>query len=102
MSAARRRISKPVFCTACVNYITLRTPGPFLPSQSGFGRLTCQSRHPTRISVVDESGAVFGEISALLDLPHSAEVFTLAPSQFYVANASLIGHNAAALFYVAG
>lgn len=55
-----------------------------------------------RIAVVDEPGAVFGEISALLDLPHSAEVFALAPSQFYVANASLIGHNAAALFYVAG
>jgi CRP-like cAMP-binding protein len=55
-----------------------------------------------QIAVVEEPGAVFGEISALLDVPHSAEVFALAPSQFYVANASLIGHNAAALFYVAG
>jgi CRP-like cAMP-binding protein len=55
-----------------------------------------------QIAIVDEPGAVFGELSALLDLPHSAEVYALARSQFYVANASLIGHNAAALFYVAG
>ncbi|HXX06532.1 MAG TPA: cyclic nucleotide-binding domain-containing protein [Pseudolabrys sp.] len=55
-----------------------------------------------QIAIVDEPGAVFGELSALLDLPHSAEVRALAPSQFHVANASLIGHNAAALFYVAG
>jgi len=55
-----------------------------------------------QIAIVHEPGAVFGELSALLDLPHSAEVCALEPSEFYVANASLIGHNAAALFYVAG
>jgi CRP-like cAMP-binding protein len=54
-----------------------------------------------QIAIVDEPGAVFGEISALLDLPHSAEVRTLGPSQFHVADSALLGHNAAALFYVA-
>jgi CRP-like cAMP-binding protein len=54
-----------------------------------------------QIAIVDEPGAVFGEISALLDLPHAAEVRTLGPSQFHVADAALLGHNAAALFYVA-
>ena len=54
-----------------------------------------------QIAIVDEPGAVFGEISALLDLPHLAEVRTLAPSQFHVADTALLGHNAAALFYVA-
>jgi len=54
-----------------------------------------------QIAIVDEPGAVFGEVSALSDLPHSAEVRTLGPSQFHVADAALIGHNAAALFYVA-
>lgn len=55
-----------------------------------------------QISIEDEPGAVFGELSALLDLPHTADVCALAPSQFYVASASLIGNSAGALFYVAG
>jgi CRP-like cAMP-binding protein len=59
-------------------------------------------RHGTQIAIVDEPGAVFGEISALLDRPHTAEVRTLVHSQFYVADAVLLGHSAAALFYVAG
>jgi len=59
-------------------------------------------RQSTQIAIVDEPGAVFGEISALLDRPHTAEVRTLVRSQFYVADAALLGHSAAALFYVAG
>jgi hypothetical protein len=35
-----------------------------------------------------EPGVVFGEISALLDKPHTADVLTLAPSQFHVADAA--------------
>ncbi|HET7193234.1 MAG TPA: cyclic nucleotide-binding domain-containing protein [Pseudolabrys sp.] len=58
-------------------------------------------RNGTQIAIVDEPGAVFGELSALLDLPHSAEVRTLAPSRFHAADAALLRHNAAALFYVA-
>src|SRR5262249_7227160 len=55
-----------------------------------------------QIAIVDEPGAVFGEISALLDRPHTAEVRALKPSQFYIADAALLGHSAAALFYIAG
>jgi CRP/FNR family transcriptional regulator, cyclic AMP receptor protein len=59
-------------------------------------------RHGTQIAIVDEPGAVFGEISALLDQPHTADVHALKPSQFYIADAALLGYSAAALFYVAG
>jgi CRP-like cAMP-binding protein len=59
-------------------------------------------RQNTQIAIVDEPGAVFGEISALLDRPHTAEVRALKPSQFYIADAALLGYSAAALFYVAG
>ena len=59
-------------------------------------------RQGTEIAIVDEPGAVFGEISALLDRPHTADVRALKPSQFYIADAALLGYSAAALFYVAG
>lgn len=55
-----------------------------------------------QIAVVDEPGAVFGEVSALLDVAHLAEVRTLSRSQFHVSDAALIDRNAAALFYIAG
>jgi len=58
-------------------------------------------RHGTQIAIVDEPGAVFGEISALLDLPHTADVRALKPSQFYTADAALLGHSAAVLFHIA-
>ena len=59
-------------------------------------------RQGTQIAIVDEPGAVFGEISALLDRPHTADVRALKPSQFYIADATLLGYSAAALFYIAG
>jgi CRP/FNR family transcriptional regulator, cyclic AMP receptor protein len=59
-------------------------------------------RQGTQIAIVDEPGAVFGEISALIDRPHTADVRALKPSQFYIADAALLGYSAAALFYVAG
>jgi CRP-like cAMP-binding protein len=37
-----------------------------------------------QVHVATEPGAVFGEISALLDIPHTATVRTLAPSRAYV------------------
>lgn len=37
-----------------------------------------------QISVISEPGAVLGEISVLLDTPHSATVKTTIPSRFYV------------------
>ena len=45
---------------------------------------------------------VFGEISALLDKPHTADVLTLAPSQFHVADAAgFLVQDPAALLYIA-
>ena len=53
------------------------------------------------IARVKEPGAVFGEISALLDQPHSADVRTLVDSQFHVADAAQLGKNPIAVLYVA-
>ncbi|MGH6672005.1 MAG: Crp/Fnr family transcriptional regulator [Xanthobacteraceae bacterium] len=54
------------------------------------------------IAQVAEPGAVFGELSALLDQPHGADVRALEASTFYVADAAaLLGQDPAALLYVA-
>ena len=54
------------------------------------------------IGTVREPGAVFGEISALLDQPHTADVRALEASQFYVADAAtLLRVDPIALLYVA-
>ena len=53
------------------------------------------------IARVKEPGAVFGEISALLDRPHAAEVRTLEDSQFYIADAALLGKDPIAVLHVA-
>ena len=56
----------------------------------------------TEIAKVTEPGAVFGELSALLDQPHTADVRALEPSQFHVANAAaLLMQDLIALLYVA-
>jgi CRP-like cAMP-binding protein len=52
------------------------------------------------IAEVAEPGAVLGELSALLDQPHGADVRTLAPSEFYVADAASWLQDPAALLYV--
>jgi CRP/FNR family transcriptional regulator, cyclic AMP receptor protein len=44
----------------------------------------------TEIAQVAEPGVIFGELSALLDQPHTADVRTLAPSTFYVADGRTI------------
>jgi CRP/FNR family transcriptional regulator, cyclic AMP receptor protein len=54
----------------------------------------------TEIARVAEPGAVFGEISALLDAPHGADVRTLEASQFHVADAAHLLSDPAALLYV--
>ena len=54
------------------------------------------------IAKVAEPGAVFGEISSLLDQPHAAHVRALEASQFHVADAAaLLGEDPIALLYVA-
>lgn len=49
---------------------------------------------------VSQPGAVFGEISALLDCPHTADVRALAYSQFHVVHPTAL-QDPAALFYIA-
>ena len=56
----------------------------------------------TEIARVAEPGAVFGELSILLDQPHTADVRALETSQFHVANATtLLAENPIAVLYVA-
>jgi CRP/FNR family transcriptional regulator, cyclic AMP receptor protein len=53
------------------------------------------------IAKVAEPGAVFGELSALLDEPHGADVRALQPCEFHVADAGALMREPAALLYVA-
>jgi CRP-like cAMP-binding protein len=53
------------------------------------------------IAKVSEPGAVFGELSILLDQPHSADVRTLQTSEFYVATESLLAQDQLACIYIA-
>jgi CRP/FNR family transcriptional regulator, cyclic AMP receptor protein len=53
------------------------------------------------IARVTEPGAVFGEISALLDQPHGADVRALADSEFYVVDAALPAKDPALLLQIA-
>jgi CRP/FNR family transcriptional regulator, cyclic AMP receptor protein len=53
------------------------------------------------IARVAQLGAVLGELSALLDQPHTAEVRALEDSQFYVADAGLLEKEPSALLHVA-
>ena len=56
----------------------------------------------TEIAKVAETGAVFGELSVLLDQPHTADVRALETSQFQVANAAtLLTQNPIAVLYIA-
>lgn len=54
----------------------------------------------SEIARVAEPGAVFGELSALLDQPHTADVQTLEPSEFFVAEAAQLFADPAALLSV--
>lgn len=54
----------------------------------------------TELARVTEAGAVFGELSALLDQPHGADVHTIEASDFYVADAAHLLADPAALVYV--
>jgi CRP/FNR family cyclic AMP-dependent transcriptional regulator len=56
-----------------------------------------------QIATVSEPGAVFGELSIILDKPHTADVRAIERSEFHVAPAStLLSENVAALLYVSG
>jgi CRP-like cAMP-binding protein len=47
-------------------------------------------KEDTEIARVAEPGAVFGELSVLLDQPHTADVRALETSQFHIANAATL------------
>lgn len=54
------------------------------------------------IAKVSDPGAVFGELSTLLDQPHTADVRALEASQFHVADAAaLLAQDPIVLLYVA-
>jgi CRP/FNR family cyclic AMP-dependent transcriptional regulator len=56
----------------------------------------------TEIAQVAEPGVIFGELSALLDRPHTADVRTIEASEFHVADAAaLLGQDPVALLYIA-
>src|SRR5215467_11699155 len=55
----------------------------------------------TEIAKVSEPGAVFGELSALLNQPHTADVRTLEASEFHVARAEVLEQDPIILLYVA-
>ena len=53
------------------------------------------------IARVTESGAVLGELSVLLNQPHSADVRAVEPSEFHVASADILAREPLLLFYIA-
>jgi CRP/FNR family transcriptional regulator, cyclic AMP receptor protein len=58
-------------------------------------------RGGTEIARVTEPGAIFGELSVLLDQPHTADVRTLEASEFHVADAAaLLTQDPVVLLYV--
>ena len=59
-------------------------------------------RDGIQIARVSDSGAVFGELAALLNKPHTADVRALEPSEFSVADATtLLTESPTTLLYVA-
>ncbi len=59
-------------------------------------------KNDTEIAKVAKPGAVFGELSVLLDRPHTADVRALETSQFHVADAAtLLAQNPIAVLYIA-
>jgi CRP-like cAMP-binding protein/mannose-6-phosphate isomerase-like protein (cupin superfamily) len=60
------------------------------------------AREGKQIALISEPGAVFGELAALLDQPHTADVRALERSEFSVADAAtLLASDPTAALYVA-
>jgi CRP-like cAMP-binding protein len=53
------------------------------------------------IAQVSEPGAVFGELSILLDQPHTADVRALEVSKFHLADEALLAKDPLAFIYIA-
>lgn len=55
-----------------------------------------------QIAKVSTPGAVFGELSVLLDQPHSADVRALEQSEFHIADApTLLANDSIVTLYIA-
>ncbi|HSQ20903.1 MAG TPA: cyclic nucleotide-binding domain-containing protein [Blastocatellia bacterium] len=84
-------------------------PGEFILTEgSKTGRLwilkkgaVAVARQGIEIAKVTEPGAVFGDISALLDTPHTADVRALEISVFHVVDAATSLQDPAVLVHVA-
>jgi CRP/FNR family transcriptional regulator, cyclic AMP receptor protein len=89
--------------------ITYQTGENVLTAGSRTGRLLILKKgavavikETIEIAKVAEPGAVFGELSTLLDQPHAADVRALETSQFHVADAAaLLVQDPIVLLYVA-
>jgi CRP/FNR family transcriptional regulator, cyclic AMP receptor protein len=94
---------------ATLPLVTYRVGETVLTAASTTGRLlilrqgaVAVVKEGVEIAKVREPGAVFGELSALLDQPHTADVHAIEPSQFHVADAAtLLTHDPIALLYIA-
>jgi CRP/FNR family transcriptional regulator, cyclic AMP receptor protein len=58
-------------------------------------------KEAVEIAKVVERGSVFGEMSALLGEPHTAEVRAVENSQFHVADAAMVMQDPISLHYIA-
>jgi CRP/FNR family transcriptional regulator, cyclic AMP receptor protein len=94
---------------AALPLVTYRAGDTVITDGSRTGQLLILSKgtvaitkEGTEIAKVAEPGAVFGEISVLLDQPHAADVRALENSEFRVADATtLLTQNPIAVLYVA-
>ncbi len=93
---------------ATLPLVTYRTGDTVLGAGLNTGRLLILKsgavvilKDSVEIARVDQIGAVLGELSALLDQPHIADVRALADSQFHVADARLLEKDRMALLHVA-
>jgi CRP/FNR family transcriptional regulator, cyclic AMP receptor protein len=94
---------------ATLPLVTYRAGESVLTAGSTTGRLLILKegavevvREGVQMAEVTEPGAVFGELSVLLDQPHTADVRALEASQFHVADAATILRvDPIALLYVA-
>jgi CRP-like cAMP-binding protein len=94
---------------ATLPLVTYQAGDTVIADGSRTGRLLILSKGTVAIvkegaelAKVAEPGAVFGELSVLLDQPHAADVRALETSKFYVADATtFLTQNPIAVLYVA-
>jgi len=93
---------------ACLAAVTYQPGETVIADGSKTGRLLILKKgtvtiekEGTEIAKVTEPGAIFGELSALLNQPHTADVRTLETSEFRVARAELLEQDPVILLYVA-